>query len=171
VRVLGRARLVDQPDDLDRLLDLRALGHVHEGTSGPERRGGSLELALVVGQSLGEVLLDQLRMLLQRLLERCEHDLVVAHVRVHDAGAALDQKAGVLLFSKVLPDDLRQLLEGLVAPRLQLVEPQLADVGGPEAGPPPARQRLALEDLERGLTAILHERGGHYAATSSRTHS
>ena len=44
VRVLRGARLVDQLDDLDRLLDLDALGHVHEHAAGPERGGAAANL-------------------------------------------------------------------------------------------------------------------------------
>ncbi len=56
VRVLRGAGLVDQLDDLDRLLDLHVLRHVHEHAAGPERGGGGGELALVDGQALAEVL-------------------------------------------------------------------------------------------------------------------
>ena len=161
VRVLGRARLVDQPDHLDRLLDLHVLGDVHEHAAGPEGRGGRGELALVVGQPLREVLLDQVRVLLDRLLEGHHQDALVGHVRVHDAGAALHDQAGVLLVAEVLAHDLGQLGRAARSAGLELVQGQLADGGGPEARAPPGGQRLALEDLEGGLAPVLHELSRH----------
>jgi hypothetical protein len=86
--------------------------------------------------------------------------------------SALDDESGVLLVVlQVLAHDLRQLVHRLVVARLELVELELAQAGGPEAGAPPGGQLLALEDLERGLAAVLYEGGGHYAATSSLIHS
>jgi hypothetical protein len=60
LRVLRRTRLVDQPDDLDRLLDLLAARHVQERAAGPEGAGGRGELALIGLHPRAPVLLEQL---------------------------------------------------------------------------------------------------------------
>ena len=162
VRVLRRARLVDQVHDLDRVLDLDVLGHMDERAAGPEGGRGGGELALVVREPLPEVLLDQLGVLLDGLLQRHHDDPRVGVVRVDDAGAALDDQPRVLLVAEVLADDLRQLFHRVVAARLELVQGELAQARGPEAGAPPVRQRLALEDLEGGLAPLLDEISGHW---------
>src|SRR5262249_44749137 len=69
LRVLRGARLVDLPDDLDRLLDLLAARDVQERAAGPERtaRGGELALARV--DTLAPVPLDELGVRLGGLLQ------------------------------------------------------------------------------------------------------
>ena len=100
---LDRAGLVDQPDGLDRLLDLHVRGHVHEHAAGPERGVAGGELALVVRAAAWRTRApDQVGVLLHGLLERHHDDAVVAHVGVHDAGAALDDQRRVLLVAEVL---------------------------------------------------------------------
>ena len=164
VRPLRRAGLVDPPDHLDRLLDALVGGHVDEHAARPQGGGARGELALVVREALREVLAHEVRVLLDRLLERHDDDAVVEHVHVHDAGAALDDQGSVLLVAEV------ELGEpGLVALRLERVEIEAAQRRGPEAGATPGRQRLGLEDLQRGAAALVHElRGGGGGGVASR---
>ena len=52
-------------------------------------------------EALAEVLLDQLRVLLHRLLERHDDDLLVVDVGVDDVRAALDDQRGVRVVAEV----------------------------------------------------------------------
>ncbi len=101
VRPLRGAGLVDQPDDLDRVLDLDVRGHVDEHAAGPERGRAGGELALVEREALAEVLAHELPVLLDRLLERHDGDAVVGDLGVHDARAALHDQRRVLLVAEV----------------------------------------------------------------------
>jgi len=93
--------LVDHPRDLDRVLDLHVLGHVHEHPAGPEGGGAGGELALVVGEALAEVLAHELLVLLDRLLQRHHDQPVIDDVGVDDVRAALDDQRRVLLVAEV----------------------------------------------------------------------
>jgi hypothetical protein len=114
---LRGCRLVDQPDDLDRLLHLQVAGHVDEHSAGPEggRAGG--ELVALERHPLPEVLANELAVLLDRLLERHHRDALVGHVGVDHARAALNDQRRVLVVAEV---ELRQAR--LVAPGLEGVE-------------------------------------------------
>ena len=104
LRVLRRARLVDLPDDLDRLLDLLA--------SGTCRKTPPVQKAAVAAGNLPSsgdaglpVLLDQLRVLLGRFLERRQRDALVIDLAVDDRCAALHDQRREL----VVRDDLGTL--------------------------------------------------------------
>jgi hypothetical protein len=66
---------------------------VEEGPAGPERRRGGRELALLVREPLHVEALDEVGVLLQRLLQRHEHDAGArVHLGVDHARAALHQQ-------------------------------------------------------------------------------
>ena len=138
VRPLRGTRLVDHPGDLDRVLDLHVLGHVHEHAAGPERSAAGGELVLVVGQALAEVLAHELLVLDDGLLEWHHGQSVVDDVGVDDVRAALDDQCRVLVVAQV---ELGQAL--LLALGLERLEVEAAQGRRPEAGAPPGRDRLA----------------------------
>ena len=86
---------------------------MHEDAAGPESGRAGRELALVIGQALSKIGLDEVGVLLHRLLERHHDDALVADVRVHDARALLHDQRGVLLVAQVLAHDLGKLVHGL----------------------------------------------------------
>ena len=91
--ILRDARTVDRIDDLERILDHRFRRHVEEGAALPEGGVGGLELVAVDREALGEVARDELGVLREGLLERAQHDSLLARLSVQ---LDVDDHAGAL---------------------------------------------------------------------------
>ena len=95
---LARVLAVDPEVGLERQRDLDALGHVHERAAGPHRRVERGELVVLGRDDGAEVLAEDLRVFLERLVGAHEHDAdlgqLLAHRVVHDLGVVLGADAG-----------------------------------------------------------------------------
>ena len=162
-RVLRHPGAVDRVDDLERVLDDDALGHVQEGAAGPERRVRGLQLVTVDRQALGVPALGQLAVIAKGFLQRAED-----HAALGQRGSsstwttdavALHDPPGVRAVGQRARDDLghrrarRDRVPG--ARGLQRVEVEALQARRPEPRAPPHRQLRGLIRLQRGLAQLL----------------
>ena len=80
--VLGHARPRDRVDDLERVLDNKAIGHVQERPAAPKSGVGGLQLVPIDRQPLGVPRFEQLRVLGRGLFQRAQDHASLGQRRV-----------------------------------------------------------------------------------------
>ena len=154
---------LDRVDDLERVLDDDALGHVQEGAAGPERGVGGLELVAVDRQALGVPALGQLAVLAEGLLQRAQDHAALGQrgveLDVHDRARALHDPPGARAVGQRARDDVGHDagLDLAVAGSagLERVEVEALQARRPEPRAPPHGQLRGLVRLQRRLAQLL----------------